>query len=295
MFGSYIANAFLTVSLVRSPIGSLMIHPYRHRQPTHAAFTLAELAIVLVIIGLLVGTVIGSTQLIKQSQMQTVISDYTKYTAAAAQFQQQYGGPPGDIIDASNYWGTDSTYCTVAATDITGGTCNGDGDGKIYTAQIITTIPNTSEPYRAWQQLVLAKLIDGNFSGVTVTGGATNSVPGTNVPASRITGAGWSFYNNTALVGNTDWYAQDLGNILIFGGVISNSLNQGAVLTTNEAWQIDRKIDDGLPAFGRIVALKPSPSTITPYCTTDVVDANAVYDQGSRGVYCSLAMSLTTK
>ena len=271
-----------------------MHHPFRHFLP-RAAFTLAELAIVLVVIGLLVGAVVGGAALLRQSELQTVVADYTRYSNAAAQFTQAYGGPPGDILDATNYWGTNVTYCTVVATNNTPGTCNGNGDGQILTAQPIATIPNTNEVFRAWQHLMLAKLIDGNYSGVAGSGGALQAVIGTNIPKSRVTNAGWSFYYKAVTSADTDFYNQDLSNYLFFGSPVTNGLTQGAALTSSDAWQVDKKMDDALPASGRVMALKPSPSTITPNCTTSVTDASAQYNLAKSGILCSLLMSITLK
>ncbi|MES2983882.1 MAG: prepilin-type N-terminal cleavage/methylation domain-containing protein [Pseudomonadota bacterium] len=242
-----------------------------HRRAS-AAFTLVEIAVVLSIIGLLVGAVIGGVKLVRQSEIQTIIGDSTKYYNAFVQFKQQYGGYPGDIVDARDFFGTTANGVTVN---------NGDNNNTVTGA----------EAYQAWLQLVLAKLVNGNFTGAASGGGA---VPGTNVPKGRINTSGWSFENNTASAGNSIWYAQDLGNMLSFGGTVPAATTQGPVITTLEAAQVDAKMDDGLPATGRVVALKPTTSVI-PNCTSSATDASALYAKSTQGNVCSLNISLTTK
>jgi prepilin-type N-terminal cleavage/methylation domain-containing protein len=261
---------------------------HHHRRRWAEAFTLIEMSIVLAIIGIIVGGIYAGTNVLKQSELQTVIADYTKYSAAVAQFNQQYGGMPGDLLDGTNYWGDDNANCADAAvTDGTPGTCNGNGDGAIAT---------TGESFRGWQQLQLAKLIDGNFTG---TGAA--AVVGTNVPRSRITNAGWSLWNkpatgalaNPPVAPDTDKYDPSLSNLLMFGSpatIDAVTLTPGPAITAPEAWQIDKKIDDSLPSTGRTLALKPSPSTITPNCVS-----GTAYNIADLSVSCSLMMSLTLK
>jgi prepilin-type N-terminal cleavage/methylation domain-containing protein len=265
------------------------------RKPSpYRAFTLVELSIVLVIIGLLVGGVLAGTSMLKQSELQTVISDYTKYSTAIAQFTQQYGGPPGDLLDATNYWGDDNTNCADAAvTNGTPGTCNGNGDSQIITATGAAPA-NVNEPFRAWQHLKLANYIDGNFSGLTAgTIGATDltAATGINIPKSRITNAGWSIFNYSA-VDNANKYALDIGNLLMFGAVNGNKLTRAAAITPTEAWQIDKKIDDSRPAFGRVVTLKPVYLT---NCATSAVDATAEYKITDNSTACSLMMGIPVK
>lgn len=260
------------------------------------AFTLLELAIVMVVIALIIGGITLGMSSLRQSELQSVIAEYNQFAYASSQFMQQYGGPPGDIIDAVSYWGDNTTYCSDGDGTNNGspGTCNGDGDGKIYTSNTLATLDAThpSEPFRAWQQLSLAKFYQNNLTGLPGSGAALQSTPDTNVPKSKFKNAGWSFYNNTALVGNANWYNQDLGNLLMFGDPATNTMTQSAALTPAEAAQIDRKIDDALPATGRVVAMKPAPSTITPNCTTSAVDASALYNLTYNDVACNLSIGL---
>lgn len=264
-------------------MSSALTHPAKNH-----GFTLVELSVVLVVLGLLIGGIMGGQSLLRRSDLQSVISDYTKYSSAVEQFRQQYGNLPGDMNDATNVWGDDATAVTgcadAAITDGTPGTCNGDGDGNMS---------EDGEPFRAWQQLVLANLIKGYYSGIA---SSNNPVLGTNVPKSRIANAGWNFAYKATTSGNADYYDQDLNNYLSLGAVITNNpIMQGAALTPAEAWQIDKKIDNGLPATGRVMALKPSPSTINPSCTTSATDASAAYTLTGSTNACSLAMSLTSK
>lgn len=80
-------------------------------------FTLIELAIVLVIIGLVVGSVLVGRDLIHVAMLRAQISDLIKYETAVRTFQGKYNALPGDMANATSL--------------IPGVTHNGDGDGKI--------------------------------------------------------------------------------------------------------------------------------------------------------------------
>lgn len=251
------------------------------------AFTLIELSIVLVIIALMLGGLMVGSSMLRQSQMQSLISDYSKYNTAVSQFNQQYGGLPGDLLDATNYWGDDNAVCADAAvTNGTPGTCNGNGSNKMG---------DGAEPYRAWQQLVLANYLSGSFTGVASGGGA---VPEVNVPKSRANNSGWSFGYKDATSANATQYDQALNNFLALGAPISGDITKGASLTPSEAWQIDTKMDNGLPATGRVVTLKPASlatCALNPDSPTDTNDGNDTYNRTYGKKSCSLNMALTIK
>jgi prepilin-type N-terminal cleavage/methylation domain-containing protein len=75
-----------------------------------AGFTLIELSIVLVIIGLIVGGVLVGQDLIKAAEIRATISQYEKYNAAMNTFRTKYNGMPGDlsaISQAGSIWAMD--------------------------------------------------------------------------------------------------------------------------------------------------------------------------------------------
>ena len=246
-----------------------------------AAFSLVELSIVISVIGLVVGGIMAGASLIKLSELQSIISDYSKYSAAVNKFTQQYEGLPGDLLDATNYWGDDDTTCADATvTNGTPGTCNGDNDADMS---------DGDEPYRAWQQLALANYITGSFTGVASAGGA---LPGTNVPKLTRSTTGWSFGFKAATSADANDFDTDLSNFLAIGAPISGAITQASAITPQEAWQIDTKLDDGMPGLGRIITRKP---TVLTNCATSDVDATATYNRTFNDKACSLNMSLTLK
>lgn len=82
-------------------------------------FTLVEIAIVLVIIGLLLGGILKGQEMITQAKIKNVMADYSGISAAYHGYQDRYRRLPGDDSQAVTRW-TD-----LAAAD------NGDGDGTV--------------------------------------------------------------------------------------------------------------------------------------------------------------------
>ena len=66
-------------------------------------FTLAELAIVLVIIGLLVGSILKAQEMIVQAKIKNVIADFAGVSAAYYGYQDRYRAVPGDDVGAGRW------------------------------------------------------------------------------------------------------------------------------------------------------------------------------------------------
>lgn len=110
-------------------------------------FTLVEMAIVLVIIGLLLGGVLKGQSLIESSKTKALISHSKGLQAAIYGYQDKYGQLPGDDSLAATHLA--ATGCTAA--QIT----NGDGNGQI------------GEYFRAVSHLACAGFITGSYNGTS--------------------------------------------------------------------------------------------------------------------------------
>ncbi len=202
-------------------------------------FSLVELSIVLVILGLLVGGILAGQSLIRASELRSVTTESDRYRTAMFAFRDKYFALPGDMTNATRFWGDDNTNCPdPAITNGTPGTCNGDGNGQ------------WNEVFRTWQHLALAGLIEGSYTG-TATGGT--AVAGTNVPNSKLNNGAWGLwpYSLSAWLG---WRNSETANWIVLGSYYATNQSINAAIKPEEAWNIDTKSDDGRPATGSVVA-----------------------------------------
>jgi prepilin-type N-terminal cleavage/methylation domain-containing protein len=252
-------------------------------------FTLLELSIVLTIVALIIGGVFIGKNLKRQAQVQAVVGEVAKYTQAVNDFRDKYIALPGDFTGAEALWGSDVSCPNTpyTATPHTA-TCNGNGDGRIGADGIGGNNLTDYEWFRAWQQLSDAGMIDGTFNGIAAPAYSQNAVIGVNVPASQLTGAGYTLFNYLITPGyaTTGWWPSSYTLVLGFGAATSIAWTAGPILTPAEAASLDSKLDDGLPAYGRIVTYQ---SVTAPNCTTSDTASSSQYNTTYSKLACPLA------
>jgi prepilin-type N-terminal cleavage/methylation domain-containing protein len=264
-------------------------------------FTLIEMSMVLVIIGLIIGGIMVGRDLIRASQLRSVSTDVARYTQAIIDFREKYQALPGDFTGAQALWGTPSVgSCPTATnngtTDPVTATCNGNGDGVIG-APAGPSWPNNGslnsyEFFLAWKHLANAGFVDGNYTGVTGPASSYNSVVGVNVPASQIPGAGYTLFYAYLPNGSSLDYPNIVGHVLQFGSASSVYYNtSNAALTPTEALSIDTKLDDGLPAYGNVRSPNQNQSG-NANCVTSNTASQATYYTTYNGIACSLGFLL---
>jgi len=111
-------------------------------------FTLVEIAIVLVIIGLLLGGVLKGQEMITNAKVRNLADQGSSIKAAFYAFQDRYRALPGDYV--------------AATLNIAGVTVNGSGNGQITTA---------AESGLVWQHLAAAGFITGTYNGAAAGNG----------------------------------------------------------------------------------------------------------------------------
>ncbi len=145
-------------------------------------FTLVELAIVLVIIGIILGAVLKGQELINSAKETRLYNQYREMLAAVYTYYDKFNAWPGDDPQAQTHLGSTSTG-------------NGDGDGLIDGGFVSAcTDSSTQESCLIWEHLRLANIIAGSgranprniFGGaIRIAWGNINSV-----------GANWISFDN---------------------------------------------------------------------------------------------------
>jgi len=235
------------------------------------AFSLVELSIVLVILGLLTGGILGGQALIRAAELRAASTEYQRWVAATQTFRDKYFSLPGDMTNATAFWGKDNALCSGdSGTTATPGTCNGDGDGNIEMGS--ATAGATGEMFRYWQQLAMAGLIEGTYTGAN-GGDADATTLGVNVPRSKISTAGWTLINNIPVTSNFFAITPTNQNTFFFGAVVTSDITSLGILRPEELWNLDTKMDDGKPARGKVIAARITTCTVAANTT----DFNADY------------------
>jgi prepilin-type N-terminal cleavage/methylation domain-containing protein len=210
-------------------------------------FTLVELAIVMIIIGLLIAGILKGQELIANAQVTSTIAQTKGIDAALGTFRDTYGTLPGDLANAQQRL----PNCTAA--------CNGPaaalGNGRVD-SDVGAAVAVASEGGVAFRQLAAGNLL----SGVNIVSTTAAVDAGDEVPSASISGASVRVGQARAAAptGNqggviATWSA---GEYLAVGGDPAQAVGAAGAdaLSPSQALRIDEKLDDGLPQSGSVRA-----------------------------------------
>ena len=257
-------------------------------------FTLIELSIVLVIIGLIVGGVLVGQDLIKAAEVRATISQIEKYNTAVRTFQGKFGGIPGDITAAT------ATSFGITAAAYTGATGIGDGNGIIQDSQSTNTNTPVGEPVIFWQELSSAGLLDGNLGANLSTVGVTTAAASVLATATYYVPSAKLGRSNYIIVGSDNGinYYSITGLSGITAGAAGTATYTGAnYLTPIESYNIDKKVDDGAPNTGTVQARDGSGLSLTASTLFDLATTNSLpakFTAASTASKCTMTGASST-
>ncbi len=212
------------------------------KKQKQGGFTLIEIAIVLVIIGLLLGGVLKGQELITSARVRNLISQQDGIKAAYFGFLDRYRALPGDYTGAVN-----NITGVLASSPCNAGI--GNGNGRIEAGA-------GNEDVLAWEHISKAGCINGTYTCAATVGPATNP---TNPYAIALRIVYDGAYGSTST------------------GAQRHNLKTGNQIPVDIIAEVDRKVDDGLPNTGGFqfsvytVSGGTAPTegaTTTPACTS---------------------------
>jgi prepilin-type N-terminal cleavage/methylation domain-containing protein len=277
--------------LITGKMGKMLFSPNLR----NSGFSLIELSIVLVILGLLTGGILAGQSLIRASQLRAVTTEYPRYIATVQAFKDKYFALPGDMANAIRFWGAlDNgdglgSDCRGESSGLL--TCNGDGNGSVYYNTSDTTV--TMENYLFWKHLANAGLIEGGYpgNGANIAGNSIcinssyGAVGGCNVPSSKLgSNTMWNIIYYGNVTGDSYLFDGEYGHALVLNASPGWFNPIGPILQPEELWNIDSKMDDGKPASGRLIGSRWNQCTTGASSVSD--GANASYALTNKDLRC---------
>lgn len=223
-------------------------------------FTLVELSIVLVIVGLLIGGILAARSMIEAAKVNSQIQQISQFDVAVNNFITKYNAMPGDAPNFScSYSVSAPWYCNNdwVLNEVQGSGCCGAGYNLNFDGQVADF----------WVHLNQAGFMQGTatFTPTIPAGGFNITSPTRNAPQAAVGGTTGVIGASTQLTNiyglANVWYIC-CANVFVLADFSSltsadpSFINTKPGLVNNMALAIDTKLDDGLPHTGIVEVLR---------------------------------------
>ncbi len=235
-----------------------MTHSMNKSVRGEEGFTLVELAVVMIIIGLLVGGILKGQEMIANAQITSTVAQVKSIDAATSTFKDMFDAVPGDMLTPA----TRLPNCLAAP-------CNaaGNGDNRLANA------PFAAVGGEAPQFFV-------HLSAADLLGGVSTSLPagqwGGIYPEANIEGGFIPGYWNGGLLGSNANAKR--GHYLSMVFAVAVPAGASNTLTPAQAFRLDNKIDDGAGNSGSV------------FDNGNACSAVGIYDEDNEAAICDLAI-----
>lgn len=196
------------------------------KKRNQSGFTLVEIAIVLVVIGLLLGGILKGQQLINSARVRNLADQNSGVQAAYYGFVDRFRNLPGDMPCALAVTNVGAAVSPDNCTTVVGG----DANGRIDTI---------AEAGAVWAHLSIAGFLTGTYAGITadaatyISGVATGLVPP-------------NAFQGPILLGHTADYMQGDNR----GTIVRLAYSFGGNIPVPLLRDLDQKLDDGVAGSG---------------------------------------------